>query len=138
MPIVSDLKASGVYPIDLVSWTGASTQMDISGLTPVPFADFFVAAIEFARGIDNKRYLYLAPLMLYPNESKPRLLRPMITSMSGPLEKACGPDTIAIELTFEYFKRNPLPTPTELYNYQYVVGQPESLCLREGPSSLRK
>ena len=39
----------------------------------------------------------------------------------------------AVELAYEFHKRNPLPYPVELYNYHYLLGGPGPSCLETGP-----
>ena len=39
----------------------------------------------------------------------------------------------AVELAYEFYKRNPLPYPVELYNYHYLLGGPGPSCLETGP-----
>ena len=108
---------------------------DVSGWTPEPNGDFIVAALEFDRDGDSKTYIYLVPFVIFGDEFQ--LIRPQITSTSGPLDRACDMDTYAVELSFEFFRRNPLPYPAELYNYHYLFGGPSSTCLTSGPLSLR-
>jgi hypothetical protein len=46
-------------------------------------------------------------------------------------------DAYAVELAYEFYKRNPLPYPIEPYNYHYLLGVPTATCLSTGPKSLR-
>jgi hypothetical protein len=103
----------------------------------VPGGEFYVVALVFGREIDDKRYLFLQPLhVLWPGEP-PMEWRPDRTAMSGPVAKNCTVDAYAVELAYEYYKRNPLPYPAEAYNYHYLVGEPKATCLQSGPKSLR-
>src|ERR1700722_6671893 len=119
-PLSPELKTTAVLPLNFSDWANSMKQMTNSDLKPILFANLFVVAITFGRDIDDKRYLYLQPLFLTSEDSNPALLRPDIWSSSGPITAACGLDTIAVELAFEYFKKNPLQTPVEIYNYHYL------------------
>jgi hypothetical protein len=100
-------------------------------------AEFYVISLIFERAIDDKRYMYLQAFQaLFPGEP-PHELRLDLTSVSGPVATTCTMDAYAVELTYEFFKRNPRPYPVEPYNYHYLLGQPISICLETGPKSLR-
>lgn len=134
-PLLTELAAGQSHPLDLKSMTDLAKQYDIKGFKPEQFADFIVVAIQFRRDIDDKRYLYLVPFQIL--EGLPKMIRPEFTSISGPLKTSCTMDAYAIELTFEFFRRNPIPYPVEPYNYHYLFGEPSSTCLQSGSSSLR-
>ena len=135
VPLMSELGAGQSHPLDLKAPTDFAKQYDIAGYRPEPFADFVVVTISFRRDIDDKRYLYLIPFEVIGDV--PRMIRPEFTSMSGPLRRSCTMDAYAIELMSEFFQRNPIPYPAELYNYHYLLGQPSSTCLQSGSPSFR-
>lgn len=100
-------------------------------------SEFYVVSLTFAREVDNKRYLYLDPFhVLWPG-APPTELRPDLTASSGPVATDCTMEAYAIELAYEFYKRNPLPYPVEPYNYHYLLGGPRRSCLETGPRSLR-
>jgi len=135
--ILQELKAGEISPLNISATMNVLKQFDIAGYAPVQFADFVVIALEFNRDVDGKRYLYLIPFMPSIEGDRFEMIRPQDTSSAGPLNKACQFDTYAVELAFEYFRRNPLPYPVELYNYHYLLGTPGTTCLESGPLSLR-
>ncbi len=99
--------------------------------------EFYVISLIFERAIDDKRYMYLLPFQkLFPDQP-PKELRLDRTFAAGPVATSCMMDAYAVELTYEFYKRNPLPYPVEAYNYHYLLGQPTSICLAMGPKSLR-
>jgi hypothetical protein len=100
-------------------------------------SEFYVFSLLFEREIDDKRYLYLQPFhVLWPG-ADPEPLRLDLTASAGPLAKSCMMDAYAVELTYEFYKRNPLPYPVEPYNYHYLLGMPIATCLQTGPKTLR-
>lgn len=100
-------------------------------------AEFYVISLLFGREIDDKQYLYLQPFQaLFPGEL-PRELRLDRTATSGPVALDCTMDAYAVELAYEFYKRNPLPYPVEPYNYHYLLGLPTATCLQAGPKSMR-
>jgi hypothetical protein len=133
--LMPELKSGESHLLDLKAPTEFAKQYDIVGYTPVRFADFVVVAITFQRDVDDKRYLYLVPFEVWDNV--PRMIRPELTSVAGPLGKSCTMDAYAVELMFELLRRNPIPYPVELYNYHYLFGEPSSTCLQSGSPSLR-
>jgi hypothetical protein len=103
---------------------------DIQGETPVSGADFYVTEIRFQREIDDKVYLYLQPTWLSDTAPKVWIIRPELSAISAPLEKACTPEADAMELLYEFYRRNPLPNPVEMYNFHYLLGNdPGTQCL---------
>jgi len=100
-------------------------------------SEFYVVSLLFEREVDDKRYLYLQPFeVLFPEEG-PKELRLDLSASSGPVATHCMMDAYAVELTYEFYKRNPLPYPVEPYNYHYLLGMPTATCLQTGPKSLR-
>jgi hypothetical protein len=100
-------------------------------------SEFYVVSLTFAREVDSKRYLYLDPFHVISAGSPPTELRPGLEASSGPVAKDCTMEAYAVELAYEFYKRNPLPYPVELYNYHYLLGGPGVSCLETGPRSLR-
>ena len=101
----------------------------------VPGAEFYVISMVFERAVDDKRFLFLKPFERMLAGQTPRELQQDMTASSGPVQKSCTMDAYAIELTYEFYRRNPLPYPVEPYNYHYLLGDPDAVCLRTGPSS---
>jgi len=104
--------------------------------TSVQGAEFYVVSLLFERQIDDKRYLYIQSFhMRWPGEL-PQELRLDLTAVSGPVATNCTMDAYAVELAYEFYKRNPLPFPVEPYNYHYLLGMPTATCLQTGPKSM--
>jgi hypothetical protein len=122
-------KASVEFPI----WNGPLSHLDVTGDSPVPGADFFITEIQIRREIDDKLYLYLQPIMIANTETDLPFLwivDPPRTATSAPMARLCSPEALAFELMFEFYRRNPLPNPVEMYNYHYVLGNdPGTNCL---------
>ena len=113
-------------------------EYSITGYTPVRFAEFYVVALVFKREVDDKRYLYLQPFQVSMGPGEPpKEITSDLTSTAGPVDKACMMDAYAVELAYEFYKRNPLPYPVEPYNYHYLLGVPTTTCLQTGPQTLR-
>lgn len=143
---------TGEVPISDVLAGGQTTTVDLNNrfftysikdrtgndYASVRFAEFHVVALVFKREVDDKRYLLLQPFQvsMLPGEP-PKEIKPDITSTAGPVDRACMMDTYAVELTYEFFKRNPFPYPVEPYNYHYLLGMPATTCLQTGPESMR-
>jgi hypothetical protein len=74
--------------------------------------ELFVPALIFAREIDDKRYMYLLPFFVLFSGDRPQVVKPDLTSTAGPVTRSCSLDAYAIELAFEFHKRNPLSIPS--------------------------
>jgi hypothetical protein len=97
-------------------------------LMPVEGAHFVVIELTFEREVDDKHYLYLEPLWIPDSKTGPQPVRQWFTS-GGPLRKFCSMGAYAMELAYEFYRRNPLPYPVELYNYHYLLEPPTTKCL---------
>lgn len=137
--IADVLEAGRSISVNLKGYFFPYTAKDRAGqdYVVVPGSEFYVIAFTFQRTVDDKRYLYLDPFQVLWLGAPPTELRPESTASSGPVDKSCSMDAYAIELAFEFYKRNPLPYPVELYNYHYLLGPPDLVCLQTGPKSLR-
>ena len=133
------LEAGKATTVDLSTRFFPYSIKDRSGndYTPVQFAEFYVAALVFKREVDDKRYLYLQPFWVRSPGDPPEMLISALTDTAGPVDRACMMDAYAVELTHEFYKRNPLPYPVEPYNYHYLLGIPAATCLQTGPNSMR-
>jgi hypothetical protein len=125
--------------VDLQNWLLPYSIKDKSGkdIPAVLGADLHVIALSFQRELDDKRYLYLEPFVTWPGYHTPKEVRTDLAAMGGPAALSCTMDAYAVELSYEFFRRNPLPYPVEPYNYHYLVGEPTATCLQSGPRSLR-
>ncbi|MFZ0820231.1 MAG: hypothetical protein WAM91_09185 [Candidatus Acidiferrales bacterium] len=111
VPVMAELKANQISTLDLRGWTDGMKHYDIAGLSPVDGAEFVIVALQFSRDVDEKGYLYLIPFMDSIGGDGFEMIRPQSTSTAGPLASACDLDTYAVELAFEYYRRNPSPYP---------------------------
>jgi hypothetical protein len=97
-------------------------------LVPVEGAHFLVIELTFEREVDDQHYLYLEPLWIPDDKTGPQPADQWFGS-NGPWNKACSIDAYAMELAYEFYRRNPLRYPVELYNYHYLLGSPSKVCL---------
>lgn len=81
-------------------------------------SDFLVLLLFFERRIDGRPFLLIEPMYSIGNGC--------FTGMSLDSGGGVGPldfhRNIAIELSFEFFKRHPLDRKYELYNFAYLLG----------------
>lgn len=97
-------------------------------LQPIQGAHLVVIEMTFNREGDDREYLYLQPLWVPDERTGPQPVEQWV-GLSGPLDKACSISAYALELTYKFYARNPLPFSVELYNYHYLLGQPATTCL---------
>lgn len=122
------LVAGKSLDIPFANWLKVQT-FDMPGYAPVEGADFVIMEIQFRREIDDKVYLYLQPVELIGDMIW--IVKPMMASNSGPLQKSCTPESFSVELMYEFYRRNPMPYPVELYNFHYLLGNdPATNCLK--------
>jgi hypothetical protein len=103
-------------------------QTKIDGLVPQEGAEFTIVELEFQRDFDDKHYLYLEPFWIASSNGNPEPASRWDQG-SGPSSKYCTTSSYALELTFGFYRRNPLPFPVELYNYHYLLENPAMKCL---------
>jgi hypothetical protein len=122
------LNAEGSVEIPFAKWL-KRTPYDVAGYTPVEGADFITLEIQSRREIDDKVYLYLQPVQLIG--AMTWIIRPAMAASSGPLQKPCTPESFSTELMYEFYRRNPMQYPVELYNFHYLLGNdPATNCLK--------
>lgn len=130
-----NLDANQSANIPFKKWLAAQSKSLKPDETPIAGGDFVVMEIQFKREVDDRVYLLLQAVEFIGNIQW--VVKPSQTSAAGPLKSACSPEGYSMELMYQFYRKNPLPYPVEVYNFHYLLGNdPQTTCL-DSTKSLR-
>jgi hypothetical protein len=127
------LEAGKSIDIPFAAWLKAQEKVVmLQDETPIQGTDIVIMEIHFRKELDEKEYVFVQPVVLLENFTW--IVTPAKSTTGGPLKLSCNYEAYSMELMYEYYRRNPVQFPTEIYNFHYLLGNdPGTGCLASSP-----
>jgi len=127
------LEAGKSIDIPFAAWLKAQEKVVmLQDETPIQGTDIVIMEIHFRKELDEKEFVFVQPVVLLENFAW--IVTPAKSTTAGPLRLSCNYEAYSMELMYEYYRRNPVQFPTEIYNFHYLLGNdPGTNCLASSP-----